>query len=291
MIKVKVRIVGELGEIINQHPQMFDINMFPLTEKAVHLMAKTIARHWQDYAIGKRGIDDVPSMKNPSEGYMKGIKIEQSGDFGYEIVNYSKAAEFLEYGTAEFDMKSKLDQYPRSRMTKGVRRKDGSWKIPPHPYLIVPFRWGTPKTVGFQNVMPVEIYNIVKRKKFDKSIVGQETHNEPNAKGEDVDRWNYDKWGSRLNIKQIIEADDVGMNINQIFNMTGMVRMDTSTKNQKYSGYYTFRVMSARSRPDSWIRPATPARNITKALEKQYQHTAEEAIEEAFNRDMRRIIK
>jgi hypothetical protein len=171
-------------------------------------------------------------------------------------------------------------------MTKGVKRRDGTYKEPPHPYLIVPFRWGTPKTVGFQNVMPQAIYNIVKKAKFEKSIVGQETHNEPNAKGEDVDRWNYDKWGSRLKINQIIETDDGGMNINQMFNMNGMVRMDASTKDKKYSGYYTFRVISSKSPPSSWIRPARSARHITDGVVRATEKDVNDIFDAAFRRDL-----
>jgi hypothetical protein len=256
----------------------------PATAKAVEEAARLVQSVWREYAIGKRDIG-VPPMKKPSGDYARGIKIERSGPFEREIVNYSKVAEYLEYGTEEFDMKSKLDQYPRSRMTKGVKRRDGTWKEPPHPYLIVPFRWGTPKTVGFQNVMPAEIYNIVKKAKFEKSIVGQETHNEPNAKGEDVDRWNYDKWGSRvMNLGSGLLFNDKGDDITHY--MEGMVRMDTSTKDKKYSGYYTFRVISSKSPPSSWIRPARSARHITDGVVRAAQDDVNNFLDTAFRKDL-----
>jgi hypothetical protein len=288
MVRVKINADDEvLQEIYARLSSVARLGRvgLPATAAAMEEAAGKIQTAWMEYAMGKRDLG-VPPMKNPSGDYARGIKIERPSTFEREIVNYSKVAEHLENGTEEFDMKSKLDQYPRSRMTKGVKRKDGTYKEPPHPYLIVPFRWGTPKTVGFQNVMPVEIYNIVKKAKFEKSIVGQETHNDPNAKGEDVDRWNYDNWGSRLKINQIIEADDGGMNINQMFNMAGMVRMDTSTKNQKYSGYYTFRVISSKSRPDSWIRPARSARHITDGVAKAMEGEVNKIIEDGFRRDL-----
>jgi hypothetical protein len=287
MVRLKITLNSELlEEITTRLSSLNTVQSMPATAKAVEEAARLVQSVWREYAIGKKDIG-VPPMKNPSGDYARSIKIERPSAFEREIVNYSKVAEYLEYGTGEFDMKSKLDQYPRSRMTKGVRRKDGTWKEPPHPYLIVPFRWGTPKAIGSQNVMPAEIYNIVKKAKFEKSIVGQETHNEPNAKGEDVDRWNYE-WGSRLNIKQIIEADDGGIDINQIFNMSGMVRMDTSTKNKEYSGYYTFRVISSKSPPSSWIRPARSARHITDGVVRQVQEKehVNDLFDVAFRRDL-----
>jgi hypothetical protein len=134
--------------------------------------------------------------------------------------------------------------------------------------------------------MPQAIYDIVGKAKFERSIVGQDTHNEPNAKGDDVDRWNYDNWGSRLKINQIIEADDGGINLNQMFNMSGMVRMDTSTKNKKYSGYYTFRVISADGAPGSWIKPATPGRHVTEGVVRAAQDDVDAILEYGFRKDI-----
>jgi hypothetical protein len=286
MVRLKININDDILQEITARMSFLTNRSMPETAKATEEAAKIVQGVWNNYAIGKQTLPNVPPMKNPSGDYARGITIERPGPFEREIVNYSKAADYLENGTNEFDMKSKLDQYPRSRMTKGKKRRDGTWKEPPHPYLIVPFRWGTPEAVGFSNVMPQAIYDIVGKSKFKKSLVGQGEHNEPNARGEDVDRWNYEKWGSRLKINQIIEADDGGMNINQMFNMAGMVSMDASTKNKKYSGYYTFRVISAKSRPDSWIRPATPARHITDGLAK----FVEKKVNDVFNAALRKDV-
>jgi hypothetical protein len=278
MVRLKVNINDELlQEISARLASLNTAKSMPATAKAMKDVAKYVQNVWKNYAIGRQTLPDVPPMKIPSRWYAEGIGIKPNGPFDYEVVNPSDIADYLENGTSEIDMKKTHTTGPRSRVSKkGV------------PYLIVPFRWGTPKTVGFQNVMPVEIYDIVKKANFEKSIVGQDTHNEPNFKGEDVDRWNYDKWGSRLKINQIIEADDGGMNINQMFNMSGMVRMDASTKDKKYSGYYTFRVISANGRPDSWIKPATPARHITDGVVRYTDEKGEikDMLDAAFRKDL-----
>jgi hypothetical protein len=276
MVRLKITLDNDiLHEVASRLASLNTAQSMPATAAAMKNAAALVKAVWMDYATGKKDLPGVPPMKTPSGGYARGISIKPNGPFDYEVVNPSDIADYLENGTSEIDMKQTHTTGPRSRVSKkGVA------------YLIVPFRWGTPNTVGFRNVIPVEIYNIVKKAKFEKSIVGQDTHNEPNFKGEDVDRWNYDNWGSRLNIKQIIEADDGGMNINQMFNISGMVRMDTSTKNKKYSGYYTFRVISAKGTPGSWIKPATPARHITDGVVRATHNDVNDLFDAAFRRDL-----
>jgi hypothetical protein len=276
MVRLQVTLDDDiLKEVAARLSSLNTAQSMPATANAMKKAAALVKATWQKYATGEQTLPDVSPMKNPSRGYAKGISIKPNGPFDYEVINPSDIAKYLEEGTSEIDMKQTHTRGPRSRVSKkGV------------PYLIVPFRWGTPDTVGFRNVMPAEIYNIVKKAKFEKSLVGDTTHNEPNARGEDTDRWDYDKWGSRLKINQIIEADDGGINLNQMFNMSGMVRMDTSTKNKKYSGYYTFRVISADGTPGSWIKPATPARHITDGVVRAVQEDVDNIFDAAFRRDI-----
>jgi hypothetical protein len=66
--------------------------------------------------------------------------------------------------------------------------------------------------------------------------------------------------------------------------------MDTSTKNQKYSGYYTFRVISADGTPGSWIKPATPARHITEGVVREVQKGVDNLFDAAFMKDLGRQL-
>jgi len=276
MVRLKVTMDNEmLAAVASRLSSLSTAQSMPATAKAMKTAAALVRATWQGYATGQQTLPGVEPMKNPSKGYADGIKVNPLGPFDYEIVNPSEIAEYLEHGTTEIDMKQTHTRGPRSRVSrKGV------------PYLIVPFRWGTPKNIGARNVMPQAIYDIVKKARFEKSLVAGTTHNEKNASGEAVSRNDYEKWGDRLNIEQIIHADDVGMNLNQMFNMSGMVRMDTSTENQKYSGYYTFRVISANGKPGSWIKPATPARHITDGVVRAVQEDVDAIIETAVIRDL-----
>jgi hypothetical protein len=136
--------------------------------------------------------------------------------------------------------------------------------------------------------MPQSIYDIVGKADFEKSVVGETTHNEPNAQGRNVERWDYDKWGGCLSKPQIISANDGGSDLNQMFNMSGMARMDASTKKQNYSGYYTLRVVSAVSAPGSWIKPATPASHVTQGVKLAVEREVNKLFEAGFRRDLGR---
>jgi hypothetical protein len=119
-----------------------------------------------------------------------------------------------------------------------------------------------------------------------------DTHNEPNARGQSVERREYD-WGGRL-------SSDMSDEVTQ--NMEGMTSMDGENRNGKKisSGYFTFRVISAnkpddwdkrqhkKSWEESWIKPAMPARPVTQAVANITRDTIAENVESAIMKDLGR---
>jgi hypothetical protein len=232
---------------------------------------------WQKYATGEHHLPGIMPLKNPSIKYARSIHINKIGPFQYEIVSEAEIADWIENGTEQLDMKTTHPYGPRSRVSKkGVS------------YLVIPFRWGTPegrdgKRVGFRNIMPDAVYKIVKNKeKFRQTRALMTTHNEPNFRGEQVERRNYSDaagkaaWGDRLTAE---------MNEEVTPNMEGMSSM--VGQNRRAAGYFTFRVISANSPKHSWIKPATPARNVTNGVQEYTRDTIESmidsALEEEFN--------
>jgi hypothetical protein len=146
------------------------------------------------------------------------------------------------------------------------------------PYLIVPFRWGTPNEKGgarahFANFIPVPAFNTIKALKpskrlaeYDKegNITGGETHFEANYSGEEIERSEYN-WGDR--------SDEEG-------NMNGMVRMSGK------GGYFTFRIISANSPQGSWIRKAVPPVDVVSALERAVRPVVEDVIQAGLEADI-----
>jgi hypothetical protein len=259
MIQMKIEMQDDLLQQIVSRLSVLEGRTMPATSAALRDAAKIIREVWRGYVTGKNDLKGfIEPLKNPQGGLARTIRIEKIGPLHYQVVSDSKIMDYLIEGTAEVDMKKTHTIGPRSRVSK-----DGE------PYLIVPFRWGTPKTVGFRNVMTAEVYSMVKKKKFEKSVVTGETHIEPNALGMPVERQEYE-WGSRLDMEDT--------------DMDGMVRMHGDDR--KTSGYFTFRVISKNSPAKSWIKPATKGKPITQGVVNATQADVNELLDKAFRRDL-----
>jgi hypothetical protein len=250
----------------------------PATAAAVKTGADIVRGSWMGFAMGG-SLQGIESLKRPSGTYARSIKIQRNGPFNYEIYSEAKVAEWIEHGTEELDMKTTHPYGPRSRVTKSGKNKGV-------PYLIIPFRWGTPGAIGFKNIIPEQVYNIVKnKKKFEKSTVLMTTHNEPNYSGRPVTRSEYD-WGERFTPGDGEQYFDSEKDITD--RLSGMVSMDGENSSGKKisSGYFTFRIISAASPKGSWIKPAMRARPVTQAVANFTRGTINDIVEGAVMEDL-----
>lgn len=257
MVKLKITADSPaLQDLAKAIASLKVTGLLPATETAFSFSAKKLAEHWRAYAAGKEEISGVPPMKKPSRNYMMGVNVKKNSPTEYTISNTSANAARLEYGTKAFDMKRTHPYGRRSRISD-----DGT------PYLIVPFSWGNPKSVTFQNRMSEDIYQIVAKMK--KSTVKKETTFEQNYRGEPIERHTYN-WGGSLDS----DAE----------NASGMVRMHDAPTGG--SSYFTFRIISAKSPKNSWRNPGIKARNVTQGLMKQYRQKIVENIQEGLKADL-----
>lgn len=234
--------------------------------------AESKFRHSQgDYARGIQEGKMYPYQNNPLE---------------FRITHQDPKAVYLEYGTAEYDMKQILQTSSKVRYAQ-----DGS------RYLVIPFRHGNPKSKTV-NPMPETLYKAAKQmkpsyitgKKMEGIQQGAEDYLDAQHRKynnpEKVARNTY-KWGERITKNQMQE---MGFSDDEIRRYQGMYRFEknpnrtrtalnailhllqnipgvnkfiniTPAANQ-YSNYITFRVMSERSK--GWIRPARPGMYILK---------------------------
>ncbi|GHV80179.1 hypothetical protein AGMMS49944_19700 [Spirochaetia bacterium] len=263
--------------------------VLPATSEAMKASAGLIRDTWKGFAMGGSLPGITESLKQPSGKYARSIRIKRNGPFDYEIYSDSDVAGWIENGTEELDMKTTHPFGPRSRVTQTGKNKGYS-------YLIVPFRWGTPRTVGFRNVIPQAVYNIVKNKrKFaqTKTTVSADKSGKqsPNFNGDMVGRAQYsDVTGSKAWGDRTTAAD---MGENRFFNDTGrditddMVGMSSMLgQNGKAAGYLTFRVISAAPGATGWIKPAMKARPVTQAVASVSKETVEETLDGAIREDL-----
>ena len=240
-------------------------SVMPRTMSAFSYAAKLIQKSWQNWAMGG-SLVGAADIKNPNPRLSSSIKIRRISDFDLSIETDSRYMERIQNGMPEFDMKTKYPYGNKSRVVQSGKNKGV-------PYLIIPFRWGTPNKTGgarahFGNTIPLEVYKILQSRNFGKSERKDSTHAEPNAKGENIERSEY-SWGDRIN------DEDAG-------NANGMVKMKSNTG----STYFTFRVISANSPRDSWIRKEVPANNVIEAVKRTCKDNVEKLIEQGFLEDL-----
>lgn len=220
-----------LQELLTAMRKVADRQVFPITSQRVYEGAELLRGAWAEWAMGEAALSNVGKIDKPSEKLARSIKIKSKGAYSVEVYTNSMEMEKIQNGIPDsvYDMKKTYPYGRKSRVSKkGI------------PYLIIPFRWGTStKRSHFNNFIPMATYKTL-LKGMDMSIRTKKTHLEKNYKGENIERSEYE-WGTRL------KTSDKFMN--------GLVRMtdDTSTKKIK-STYFTFRIISAKSPPGSWIR-------------------------------------
>ncbi len=265
MIKVDVVLEDNLLEQLQAQLSAFSGSnggrIAPGTKSAFDMASKLIQKSWQNWAMGG-SLPGVSDIKNPNSRLASSIKIRSINDFDVSIETDSRYMERIQNGTPAFDMKETYPYGHKSRVSKkGI------------PYLIIPFQWGTPNREGggrahIANTIPLEVYKILQSRNFKKSVQKTETHIEPNAKGEGIERHEYE-WGDRIN------DEDLG-------NANGMVRM----KSNPTSTYFTFRVISAKSPEDAWKRKAVPANHVVEAVESSTRKQVEDILQAGLESDL-----
>ncbi|MCL2174473.1 MAG: hypothetical protein FWB73_00360 [Treponema sp.] len=245
-------------------------NSFPAANAAFGKSAKHIQGMWIGWGVGAGELDGIEKNKHPSTKYAQSIKIRKNAPFDVNIETDSPQMKRIQEGQPELDMKTTHPFGKKSRVSK-----DGV------PYLIIPFRWGTPndkggKRANFQNVIPQNMHSAILA--FDMEISqrlstrpdgSQAVHIEKNYRGQPIQRDEY-KWGGRL------EAEG---------NVNGLVRFPDNPKTNTAT-YFTFRIISAHSRKGSWIRKEIAPIDVVSALERTTRPAVEKMINAGFMADL-----
>ena len=226
MIKITIEVDSDITEMIAK-----DIagKQQELLIKAAH----AVRNEWQAALTDKYA---SYGLERPQPGFARGLRIRPHGSNMYIVWCDNPYAVWMKYQENDFDYKTTHPYGNKSRINK-----DGT------PYLIVPFRRYTPNAGREYQRMTGGDFN--KAKKLSISTVTNGTYSERNAKGESIQR-RVVEWGNRL--KNAETANDEGM----------IAVHGTGNRRE----YYTFRVISAKSPQNRWIRKARPT--ILDQLEK-----------------------
>lgn len=261
---------------------------FPALAGAVQALARAAHQQWLAYAQGEP-LPNGQIINSRSGTYHRSIQIEQSGDYAWRIFTVLPYAEAIEHGMPARDLKKMLDSSLKVRRSKDGKR-----------YLIIPFRWGTPGTIGFgKNVMPPQVHQFFQGEK-PSSQTGMGARVSATGASDIRTRQPFlvpqarYEWGARLTQKHL-GAMGIGTQFGgktyKTHPMAGMVNMRQpgASGGSSHSSYLTFRIMSEGS--SGWKAPAVPGKYPAKAVADKIRPIAEQAIKRAFEDDLKRVLE
>ena len=255
---------------------------FPTVVAALVRISVMAAEVWRGFAQGGPipGTPRVVRMRGGSK-YVESILPYTIAPFTTAVRAEAKTTDDIERGKEELDLKSYLLKGPKHR--QGVHGA----------YNIVAFRHDTPGGQTRKNPMPLNIYNIVKTFKpaVATGVDKQTGRLKYNWKG--ADRLPAkDAQGQRTKLIKDIQGDEkkiAGLKKGYEWKSgkyAGMVHMQDKTTGAKNAGYITFRCVSIRSKPGSWILPAQPGIPIRQAVVDFMRPHVARIIKEALDTDL-----
>lgn len=194
-------------------------------------------------------------LRTTQQDYLLGLNADNSVEFPDPYTGVltlrGKWPNMLESGFPSFDIKDGLKNGPRAK-----RKKDGGW------YTTVPFRHTNPKSVGAVGGrnMPPDIYAQARALRGVQRLTGTETNYPPQT-----------SWTGYRHKSGIYE---------------GMVRNRKQYDKATQSTYFTFRRVSDKSDPKSWMHPGFPG---IKALD-VVEPFARSTFKKVFNHYIKEVM-
>lgn len=262
---------------------------------AVDFLSQRYQEAWMQAAGGAQ-LAGLPFVVN-GKGYPRSIKRRQISATTWEVYSdYTTktglgVTDILERGHGLIDLKPGLLKGPKSRMGKNGR------------YNIVPSQHGTPGSDAMRNnPMPMSVY---------KSLTAETNRIDAMKKAGAGDIRGGTSYVSKSSATPGQRAYSWGSSVDKNSNLgkrtklikkkgkrigdyawksgkyAGMYRLQQSTARAKRSGYMTFRIVSSRSDPMSWIVPEQEPWPVRNTVINIMAPIAEAMLSEAVQRDMK----
>ncbi len=218
------------------------------------------ASRWQETASQE--------LKGTRDRYNQNIRVVDEGRMaGAVILDYSKdpLIKMLEEGASPFDIKKGFENSAKKHI-----KKDGGW------YLTIPFKVGTPgvEVTGFANVMPSQIYNIAKEK-----VISPISNRSQGIKKEELPTgFEIPKVRAAIVIPESKGFAEY-QHKSSIFQ--GIYKSKDEVTGQ--NTYGSFRRVSDKSDPNSWIHPGIQAKNLMEKTLDRFEPTIEAVTKSAMD--------
>ncbi len=211
-------------------------------------------------------------LHSTRQTYKDSILIVDEGRMkGAVILSYSQPiVRMIEEGASAFDMKENF-----AKSDKKKTKKNGSgW------YLTVPQKVGTPNalndTLGFNIIMPKEVYNVVKKQETTQKLGTQSKGIRSELLPE---QFREKRERPAFTSTQTSKTFEAYKNKSSIF--TGIIKKKDSVTGQ--SSYMSFRRVSDKSDPSSWIHPGMNERDLFSKALSEFETKFEDRMKSIIN--------
>lgn len=239
-------------------------------QDAMQAATEFVQATWQQAVMGTQ---TVPGMKQISSniGLRKiyagsivlGRQLRSGSGLTQSVLATSKIAQQLEHGTGPWDMKPMLLNGPKARAGKNGK------------YNIIPFRHGTNDSYSpNSNFKPMAKDIYAKARQLKAS----------------VKQGNGMKWGGRLPAQGPAGQNKTTGYQHKNEKHEGMVRIEKTYAKATQSQYMTFRIVSEKSDPNSWIHPGYQAHNIARNVSDFCKPAVEQMIGAAAEADLQQVV-
>lgn len=242
----------------------------PYTKDAVRsATVDLVQRTWIEYASGVQvsysgGTFRVQSVTGE---YMRSIQdgLRFPEDLTGEVFTTSPQASIIEDGIKAYDMKPGLLSSPKAKTNQDGKK-----------WITVPYRHGTPGTVGMAS-MPPNVYQMAQKLGFSRRN---------NAIKAFFTGRKY-TWNGKLSESAQGQRSHFGSHSGSGYTwktgqFSGMVKMGS----KGHSQYLTFRRVSENSDPNSWQHPGVKPRPIREAVVENTRDEALAIIRRGFEMDL-----
>ena len=246
MSDLPIRIGFDLSDVVDEFSLTSD-QVTQMGNAVTKALTMEVYRNWIEAAK-----INLHSTRNQ---YIRGLVIAEEGKFTNTITLTGKLNNMVEEGVPAFDMKTGLLKSEKVRYTTAGKR-----------YITIPFRFATPEALGeseaFDNVLPQEIYDIVKDFKpkvtsNDSSNVGYDV-----LKEQDIpEEYRVPKTRKSVLNEVMNRTFDEYTHKSSIF--AGIQKDAMTYENAQQSSYVSFRRVSENSDPMSWIHTGIIQYNLS----------------------------
>lgn len=190
--------------------------------------------------------------------YLQNLQIGQNGPLSKYIILTGDFPNQLEQGFGAFDMKNGFKKGSKVKM-----KKNGSgW------YMTIPFRFATPGALGeseiFSAVMPPDVYASVKKLQSAKTQIdtGKTKSGTGLSKQSIPTQYQTPKVRNAFSSLESLNTFSQYQHKTSIYE--GISKQEKTYDGSTQSGYVSFRRVSDKSDPMSWIHPGLAAKNFAK---------------------------